>query len=187
MRNYHSTSGPAENEEIQSHLKISVSPLSSYPSSSRIRCRTKLSGDYTKGTQPAHVLLCTRSVSSPDHLQYPVQGSEVSCAVYRVTRRKTCPSMFNELQVFFFFVFACIVCLFVLFIFNWHGRRRPSLIGCNLKSSPCGLRSNDLKASESEKTFSCLLPVAYPLFLPATSLPVPALQDLLLQLLEHTA
>lgn len=107
------------------------------------------------GTQPAHVLLCTQSVSSPDHLQYPVQGSEVHCAVYRVTRRKTCPSMFSGMQ----FLFACIVCF--LYIFNWHRCRRPSLIGCDLKSSPCGLGSNDLKASESEKTF-CSLHAAPP-------------------------
>lgn len=83
----------------------------------------------------------------------------MSCAVYRVTRRKTCPSMFNGMQGFCFF---CLYCLFVLCIFNWHGRRRPSLIGCNLKSSPCGLRSNDLKASESEKTFSCPLSATHP-------------------------
>lgn len=163
MRNYHSTSGPAESEEIQSDLKtsvyvehISLSPVN--PSSSGIRCRTKLSGDYTMGTQPAHVLLCTQSVSSPDHLQYPVQGSEVHCAVYRVTRRKTCPSMFSGMQ----FLFACIVCF--LYIFNWHRLNFQlgiGLIGCDLKSSPCGLGSNDLKASESEKTF-CSLQAAPP-------------------------
>lgn len=61
------------------------------------------------------------------------------------------------------FLFACIVCLFVcfLYIFNWHRCRRPSLIGRDLKSSPCGLGSNDLKASESEKTF-CSLHAASP-------------------------
>lgn len=116
------------------------------------------------GTQPAHVLLCTQSVSSPDHLQYPVQGSEVHCAVYRVTRRKTCPSMFSGMQ----FLFACIVCF--LYIFNWHRCRRPSLIGCDLKSSPCGLGSNDLKASESEKTF-CSLQAAPPPPLLACTIP----------------